>query len=395
MPSRIKVIDSRRIGSLYVIRGMFNHILAEKIIVEIAHFVWDKNFITGVGVVDTQHKKLVELINKYGDMLANNNVSSCDMKSVLSELMDYAKYHFCEEEALMYERNIDLRHIQTHQQEHQYFLEEVMLMQGELNNSSIETAQYLQDFLVHWLAYHILGLDQTMARLMKAMDEGVTAEDAFYQEDNVINDARGPLLVALGALFRQVSNRNNSLMALTDRLEQIVKERTYELESANQELDLANRILDEMASTDELTGLSNRRFAMRELNRLWIEAKVEHLSLSCIMIDVDNFKVINDTEGHDCGDKVLVSLAETLLDNIRTDDIVCRLGGDEFLVICPATDKEGVEKVAMDILKSVQKIKLYFNHSHWIGSVSIGVAICNQSMLSATDLIRCADQAMY
>lgn len=357
-------------------------------------FVWDKIYVTGYSEVDAQHQELISLLNKYSASLATNSLNFKDTESVLTDLLAYTVYHFDEEETLMENAKLDPRHITEHEKQHNQFIDEVRMMQGELHNQTFDSLKYLLDFLMHWLAYHILGLDKTMARQMEAIDNGCTPEQAYDNEVISTNDVRGPLLGALSALFSQVSERNHALMELTNQLEEKVQQRTRDLEHANLQLDNANKELELLATTDPLTGLPNRRFAMRELEQLWRENRVNG-TFSCMMIDADNFKTINDTEGHDAGDAVLVQLADTFKHHLRTDDIASRLGGDEFLIICPNTDQDGVHYLASNLLEKIQRLRVNVGQSQWQGSVSIGLATFAPAMASIADFIKCADLGVY
>ena len=113
------------------------------------------------------------------------------------------------------------------------------------------------------------------------------------------------------------------------------------------------------------------------------------------MIDADDFKPVNDTYGHDAGDQVLIKLAETLKDELRTDDVLCRLGGDEFFVICPATDAGGARQAAENLLAAVNGLTVDLGGGHWKGRVSIGAAVRIPGMAKAHDLIVAADGAVY
>lgn len=113
------------------------------------------------------------------------------------------------------------------------------------------------------------------------------------------------------------------------------KQAEEELKQKTQNLFESNLKLEKLATTDALTGLANRRFAMKALERLWEESEQYHKPLACMMIDADNFKEINDIYGHDAGDTVLCQLANELKGTVRTDDIVCRLGGMNFLLFVP------------------------------------------------------------
>jgi diguanylate cyclase (GGDEF)-like protein len=157
----------------------------------------------------------------------------------------------------------------------------------------------------------------------------------------------------------------------------------------------ANKKLGEFALTDVLTGLSNRRYAMQILEKLWEETIANSNPLSCIMIDADSFKQVNDSYGHDAGDIVLCKLAIELSDNVRTDDIVCRLGGDEFLIICPNTNKEGALNLANNIHNKIRELNVAVSGGSWHGSISVGVAVKTASMKNIEGLLKAADLGVY
>jgi hemerythrin len=114
-----------------------------------------------------------------------------------------------------------------------------------------------------------------------------------------------------------------------------------------------------------------------------------------MMIDADGFKQINDHYGHDAGDEVLRQLSRGMLYSVRTDDMVCRLGGDEFLVICPKTSLEGVLKLAEKLRQAVGEMRVIAGSGVWKGSVSIGVAQRKVTMNSIEALIKAADEGVY
>ncbi|MCD6581925.1 MAG: diguanylate cyclase [Desulfuromusa sp.] len=157
----------------------------------------------------------------------------------------------------------------------------------------------------------------------------------------------------------------------------------------------ANQKLGELASTDVLTGLSNRRHAMQILERLWAESIENNMPLACIMIDADGFKEINDSYGHDAGDTVLCELAKELQYAVRTDDIVCRLGGDEFLIICPNTNKEGSMHIASMVHTKISDLTVEVAGGAWQGSISVGVAVKTDSMQTLGELIKASDRGVY
>ena len=112
--------------------------------------------------------------------------------------------------------------------------------------------------------------------------------------------------------------------------------------------------LQRSATMDPLTGVFNTRFFHEVLNREAARSQRHHTSLSLLMMDLDNFKVINDTQGHVVGDKVLVQVARILNSCVRKVDLVFRCGGDEFGVVLPATTADGALHVGEKILEKIQ-----------------------------------------
>jgi hemerythrin len=352
-------------------------------------FVWDNHFVTGLEEVDKQHHHLVDVINQFGELLTQaEGVTFDEIEKVFGELAAYAQYHFAEEESLMDRTGLDQRHLDHHKHEHINFLQEVTQMHAAITPQDPDKAKSLLKFLIYWLAYHILGSDQCMAKQVTAIRSGQTAAVAYLAEERMKEGAVQPLLHALNGLFRQVSERNRELLQLNQTLETRVIERTAELA-------VANRQLEEMALTDVLTGLPNRRHAMRRLELEWEESLKKDTALSCMMIDADGFKQINDNFGHDAGDEVLRQLSRSLGYTVRNDDTVCRLGGDEFFVICPRTHLEGAAQLAEKIRAAVAALRVPAGSGEWCGSISIGVAERKAGMGNFEALIKVADENVY
>lgn len=351
-------------------------------------FRWESVFETGLKDVDDQHKVLVDLINKLGREVSEGDANSVNIDTTLQELSSYAQKHFEDEEDMMSRLQVDLRHVNLHVQEHIAFLDNVLVMIEQLQGKKSGTGRSLLEFLIHWLAYHILGVDQNMSRQIRQIEEGFTPRDAYLNEERKAAESTEPLLAALNGLFKQVSERNKELNTLNKTLEAKVAERTEKLLKANEDLEI-------LALTDSLTDLPNRRHAMRQLNELWKESKEHGDSLSCMMIDADNFKRINDTYGHDAGDEVLKRLARELRHSVRSDDIVCRLGGDEFLVICPSTPLNGAMYIAEQIRSNVASLNVTAGDGEWLGSISVGVSSNTSEIDSVDALLKAADNGVY
>jgi len=351
-------------------------------------FLWDTHFETGISKVDGQHRQLVDITNQFGRLSAENELIYDDIQDIFSRLADYASYHFQEEEGLMVSAGLDSHFLDEHIKSHQTFLKEVSTIHAEITPENPGAARHLLEFLTHWLAYHILGTDQKMARQITAINTGMSpaaAYEAAAQEDD---NATKALLVALNNLFQMVSARNKELVQLNLSLESKVKKRTTALSEANLHL-------EELALTDVLTGIPNRRHAIRCLANRWEESTRTNAPLVCTMVDADHFKEINDTHGHDAGDEVLKKLSKTLQRAFRGYDIVCRLGGDEFLIICPNTDLEGGLRIAERTQKIVSELSVPTGHGAWRGSISVGVAARTPEMTHYEELMKAADNAVY
>ncbi len=351
-------------------------------------FLWTDQFMTGLSEVDRQHKHLVGIINRFGASLSDNEVVLADIAAVCAELFDYVTYHFQEEEALMSQVEVDRRHVGVHVEEHRVFLAEATSIFAGVSADNAEAARQLLRFLLPWLAFHILHADQNMSRQIVSIRSGSTPGKAYVEGEHSVDSATEPLVGALSGMFHLVSDQNEKLDQANRSLEAKVAARTKELSEAN-------RRLEELALTDSLTGLPNRRHAMRRLADLWGESTQAGTPLVCVMIDADYFKAVNDNHGHDVGDTVLYELSRTLQDSLRNDDVVCRLGGDEFLLICPNTDLDGGMRVAELTHEAVSKLHISTGDDFWHGSISAGVAFRTADMKNFEALIKQADEGVY
>lgn len=153
--------------------------------------------------------------------------------------------------------------------------------------------------------------------------------------------------------------------------------------------------LKELATTDSLTGLYNRRSFIEILNEEFNRARHRRLPLSLLMIDADHFKSVNDTYGHDMGDRVLKRLAQICRQILREGDSIGRLGGEEFAVVLPNIELCQACQVAERLRKTVADTIFSPKHSALKITVSIGVSTVREEVPNGEFLLTCADRALY
>jgi len=154
-------------------------------------FVWSSCFETQLKIVDQQHRQLVKLLNDLYEHCRDGAASKRIIDRTLEQLLDYASFHFRDEEKLMARRGIDERHQSMHRMEHKSFVFEVERMRNHPSPDETvrEMAEKLENFVTSWLTYHILGMDQLMAAQCKAIDDGTDPARAFEEHQVILFDA--------------------------------------------------------------------------------------------------------------------------------------------------------------------------------------------------------------
>ncbi|MGY6278351.1 diguanylate cyclase domain-containing protein [Methylomonas sp. MgM2] len=182
----------------------------------------------------------------------------------------------------------------------------------------------------------------------------------------------------------------------------VAMERIYlmrlKLKLAQQKMQKLNQELEHLSLYDQLTGLANRRHFDNTLTQQFAMAGRNKSPLSLIICDVDFFKLYNDSYGHQQGDACLQTVGRVLRDHARRPtDLACRYGGEEFAVILPETNLQGVKRVAEDIRQAIYERAIPHTGSKTADRVtmSLGVAIYNGQYEQAAELIEAADGALY
>ncbi|MCK9513628.1 MAG: GGDEF domain-containing protein [Pigmentiphaga sp.] len=159
--------------------------------------------------------------------------------------------------------------------------------------------------------------------------------------------------------------------------------------------DRVRRRLEVVAATDPLTGLFNRRSFGDTAADRFNKAKVAGKGFMLVLLDVDRFKAVNDTYGHEVGDKVLMHVAGRLQNVARDDDMIARLGGEEFVMLLETDDWEGGMGAAERIRQAVADQAIRVDLQDIVVTVSGGVARFDPEDHSLSDVLRRADQALY
>jgi diguanylate cyclase (GGDEF)-like protein len=225
--------------------------------------------------------------------------------------------------------------------------------------------------------------------------KGMPAGHADVVRELVVPTMRDGKIVAILGIGNKKTDYDQQDVEQVSHIAEIVWS-IVEYHRAAEQIRVLNGQLEHLAMTDDLTGLANRRsFFIRggeEIKR----ARRYQVPLSLIMLDIDGFKNINDSYGHETGDLVLQRIANTLLKNIRAVDAVARLGGEEFSVLLPSTQSEDAVKLAERLRLAVEAESFEIREQQRMSvTASIGVAAYGDDTPDLDALLRNADAAMY
>ena len=211
-----------------------------------------------------------------------------------------------------------------------------------------------------------------------------------------------PVIVVTGADDTDARERafhagaNDFLTKDSDRIELLARLRAHlKLAQTIRQLEASQRELREQANTDPLTGLANRRFFTQIAEKELSLMRRQQESFSVLMVDIDHFKAVNDVYGHPAGDEILKRVAATLADNLREEDTVARIGGEEFVVCSPATNRLAAIVLAERLRKAVESLEVVFEGSCIPVTISLGIALRPHDGEDLETLLSVADERLY
>ncbi|MBZ7996575.1 diguanylate cyclase [Campylobacter canadensis] len=373
---------------------------------KIQEAVWSSDLDIGLEEVDSEHRIFMDLIKKAYISINNSYV---EFDKNFKEIIQHLLIHFRNEEAFMKAQGIYSKYIEEHQVIHSDFIIQIQNLQRnfiKVNSDSevnyqVAFAINAIDFIKEWLIFHIVGQDSDIAKQIELIqDKHISAEEAYKTMQESKNKNVSILIKTINSLLKILEIRNSKL----NEIEQDVENRLKKSQEENERIISDNKM---KSLTDQLTGIFNRRYAMELLEDI---SKNENLIYSIISFDLDGFKGVNDTYGHEAGDKVLKVFSNTVEDyliraNYRGKDpmfhenkaFFCRFGGDEFAIILPNTNIDDALKLANGIHAAINNITVYTDAGVvlWKGKSSLGVASKSLEHTTYNDVIKEADEYLY
>lgn len=354
---------------------------------EIMVFPWNKNFETGIQTIDEQHKNLFLLVNKLANSLVHEN--HIEVAEVFDELADYAQYHFSEEERIWGEYFQQDEWMKNHTEVHESFLPDIAKIKETASASTWqETIEHILQFLIRWLALHILDDDKKMCLALHELQNGATLTEAKKSTKQLMKGSVGVLIDTVLTMYEELSA--HAIDLIREKHRRIIAEK---------KLLAMNQKLHHIAITDELSGLFNRRHFMTVIPEQIQHAKQNQYPLSFIAVDLDHFKTLNDSLGHLQGDEGITQVGKILSSIFNCpSDFVFRMGGEEFLIVVGDTIEHDASTLAEMIRSHIANITLFHptenTHHHLTCSIGVFSHIPNldEDFLFFLDK---ADKALY
>ncbi len=277
-----------------------------------------------------------------------------------------------------------------------YSSSEVVLDRVLFGFSLIAITAIIKLSILFWL--FIWAFDRYLARpmkeLMRQVNEVQLSQDANKRinlsnaENNEISQLQEHMNNMLSAMQNDRERLLEDEQAKRSWLENAVEKRTEALQTLNQQL-------KELATKDSLTGTLNRGSFFEMSQHLLLLSQRQKSSASFILMDLDHFKMINDTHGHFAGDNVLIHFTETIKDLLRKSDLIGRVGGEEFAIFLPDTEIDAAFQLANKIREVVDSTTLKIDDKEISYTVSLGVEVSKPNDQSVTELFKRADLKLY
>ena len=325
--------------------------------------------------------------------VANNIASTIDNARLYEELQDELRERKLMEAALR-ENEAIFSSFLKHSQVYVFFkdkdIRSLKLSKNYEQMLGIPISELLgktmDDLFPSELAKRMIADDQ------KILQEGkhVTVEEEF--NGRVYETSKFPIFqsgepIMLAGITIDVTERKQADEKIQET-NKLLKKRLDEIKTLQENL-------HDQVIRDPLTGLFNRRYLYETFDRELARAKRDNYPLSVMMIDIDHFKDINDTYGHQVGDEALVSLGNLLQESIRQGDFACRYGGDEFIVIMPNIHEKDVEQRAETLRHEVKDIPINTGTKKVFMTASIGIALYPKHGDNLDQIMKASDDAMY
>ena len=247
-----------------------------------------------------------------------------------------------------------------------------------------------------------LALSYIIIRPVRVMSESLI--DSVDDNGKIVghvpvisDDEFGILARQFNNLSSQLNDANARLQSKIDLADKQLINTNRQLVKQSEEMQLINEEFRKMSVTDSLTGLLNRR-RFEELMDTEMKMSLRHGDINSILvIDIDHFKKINDQYGHPAGDAVLKHVADSLKANLRKTDILCRIGGEEFVAMCKRADKEAALAVGEKMRRDIEAHPTRFGDKLLSVTISVGIATTNEINLTqeSDELYKQADAAVY